>query len=486
MRPIMKIRNDITARGQRAPTDEEVRAAYGPAKTNGWPSSSEQLAQDNALRAVGHYSLLSHAFETASALAMPQFLGYGALSGLTQNGLVRAGVSMVADEMTREWIEIKRSGEGTKSDERITALNEELKAFNVRDVFLEAKEQDGYYGGCLVYVDTGETSPEKLKTPLTLDPATFARGSLKGFKVIEPFNVAPGSYNSTEPWSSAYFKPKTWWVLGREMHASRFLHFAGNKVSTLLLPAYNFFGIPTSQIVLDALGHFTTCREAEARLLTKFSTTVLKTNMSALLSGGGEEELNKRIRYMVEKRDNDGVLAINNGDPNNDGEDMIKLETPLSGVTDIVRQSMEMVAAYFSEPVVKLWGISPAGFNATGDSDMANHYDHIASQQEKIFRAPLEKVLMLLQINRLGDIDKDITFSFVPLGGDDDKQKAEIRKLKAETDVALATAGAVSQAEIRARLASDVDSGYNNIDVDEVPDDPLDAGGEGAREDAAI
>jgi phage-related protein (TIGR01555 family) len=473
---MMKINPDILrdSAGVAPLTEEDARRLYGPAKTNGYPRGGGDvyMAQDTALYESGHYGALCHASDFIGASMLPKFLGYGVLAGLSQDGLIREGITKIADEMIREWIELKRSGESVKDDARITELREELTRFNVREVFREAKELDGYYGGCLVYIDTGEIDPARLKLPLIADSATFKIGSLRGFRVIEPHNIAPGNYNSTDPWSAAYFKPSTWWITGREIHASRFLYFVGNKVSTLLMPAYNFFGLSTTQLVLDVVNHFTGCREAEARLLEKFSMTVFKTDMSTVLQGGGTEELNRRIQFMVQNRSNDGILAINNGPPDGEGEDIIKLETPLSGVTDIVRQSMEMVAAYFGEPVVKMWGISPAGFNATGDADMKNHYEHIASLQEKIFREPLTRALEILQVNRFGEVDRDITFGFLQLGRDDDKSIAEVRKLNADTDAVLSNVGAVSQEEIRSRLAADPDSGYNNIDISDVPEMP--------------
>ena len=101
-------------------------------------------------------------------------------------------------------------------------------------------------------------------------------------------------------------------------------------------------------------------------------------------------------------------------------EDLVKLETPLGGVTDIVRQSLEFVAAVFRLPVTKFLGISPAGFNPTGEAERRNLYDYLASRQEKILRRPLARVLTLLQLHAFGAIDPDLTFEFAPLNPDDE------------------------------------------------------------------
>lgn len=68
-----------------------------------------------------------------------------------------------------------------------------------------------------------------------------------------------------------------------------------------------------------------------------------------------------------------------------------------------------------------MWGLTTSGFN-TGESDLNNHYDHIASQQEKQLRDQIEHVLKVLQVQEWGEIDNEITFTFNPLS--EEKKKA--------------------------------------------------------------
>ena len=144
------------------------------------------------------------------------------------------------------------------------------------------------------------------------------------------------------------------------------------------------------------------------------------------------------------------------------------MTTSLAGVTDLVRQSMEYVAAMFNEPVTKMWGLSPAGFNS-GDSDLRNHYDNIAAQQEKMFGAPMERLCKILQINEFGEIDDSISFKFAPLSEDDEAALAAKNKTKAETDAILLETGAIAPEDVRQRLIDDENSGYNNLEPYESP-----------------
>ena len=75
-----------------------------------------------------------------------------------------------------------------------------------------------------------------------------------------------------------------------------------------------------------------------------------------------------------------------------------------------MRQSLEILAALNRTPAVKLLGISPSGFNATGESDIRNYYDYITSQQEKVLRNGIRTVLNCLQLHLHGKIDSSVTF----------------------------------------------------------------------------
>ena len=396
------------------------------------------------------------------------FIGYSVLANLSQNGLIRAGVEMRADEMVRKWGELTRKGEDTEDDdEKITELTAELERYKIRDLFRSASCLCGYMGGCLLFIDDGSDKRDWVN-PLILDPITFEQDSLKGFKLIEPYLVTPGLYNSVNPMADDYFRPSMWYIQGIPVHASRVIYFAENKLTTLLKPAYNFFGLSLAQKVLDAVAHYTENREAAGRLLQKYALTVLKTNMEGVLSGGFDTELNNRIKYFVQNRSNDGCAAIDK-----EAEDLVVMSTSLAGVTDMVRQSMEYVAAMFNEPVVKMWGLSPNGFS-TGDMELQNHYDNIKAMQEKLFADQLRRVLKVLQINKYGEYDDSIIFNFLPLSENDERAIAETNKIQADTDAVLITAGVISEDEARERLIADANSGYNTLTEREDDFPPLD------------
>ncbi|WP_027815214.1 DUF1073 domain-containing protein [Paraburkholderia bannensis] len=401
------------------------------------------------------------------------FIGYAALSLLAQHPLIRAMVETLADEMTRKWIEFSGQGAEESDAERVKALQAATEKFHLKKQFNRAMKKTGYFGGCMLFIDMGddtysEAGKREIQTPLTLDSAKITKDSFKGFRLIEPINCYPAPYNADNPLADGYYKPDAWLVQGRKVHASRLLHFTQNEPPILLKPAYNFFGIPLAQMALDYVDRFDTVRIAVAKLVKRFSTSILKTDMSQMLNGGGYDDatsLKARALLWSMMGSNDGLMTLDM-----EAEDFVQVNTPVSGLADLVSQQLELLAAISRTPAVKLLGISPKGFNSTGEYDEANWYDHVSSQQQIVFADNLDRATKIIQLSENGKIDDDLTHRFVPLHEQSEVEKATNRKSNADTNAIYLDRGVVSPEEVRAQLAADPDSGFESLDVDELPE----------------
>lgn len=439
---------------------KSIRRNYGVPLTNA--GEKVKAAMDNALEQSGHFNTIRNVVASGGIDAYPQFLGYAYLSGLQQNGFIRAGVEGLADEMTAKFIELVRfSDTDDNDDNKISKINEFLNQFQIKELFNKAAALNGYFGGCLIFIDTGD---EDLLS--ALDEKSLNH-SIKNFVLVEPINTYPGRYNSTNPLAPNYFVPETWFVLGQEVHASRLLYLAADEVSMLLKPAYNFYGIAPAQIAADSVSHFIKDREAASRLLHKYSLLVLKTDMGSVLYNGNPEELYDRIKVLADFRDNNSVFVIDKED-----EDIVTVTTSIAGITEIVRLSLELMPIMFRQPLTKFLGISPGGMNATGESDENNWNEYVLSQCEKQLRKPVKRLLELIQYDLFGEVDEKIDFIFKIQSSNDETKEVNNNKIKADTYVQLTTAGIISPEEARKALADDEKSGFNSIDIDAVPEMP--------------
>lgn len=442
---------------------------FNPPMTLGKPRGKTEEAKKVMAMDTCIKNVLSGFRNELNNCGTPMFVGYGMLSSISQEALIRAGVETIADEMTRKFVKFRYDVDDghDNHEQEISDLEEEAAKYKIKDIFNDAAQKDGYFGGCLVYIDVGELDDEEALEPLVLDKKTFKKGMLKGFKVIEPINIYPGEYNTTDPTDEHYFNPEYWYILGRRYHASRFLYFVGNSVPILLKPAYNFFGIARAQLALDYIAHFVENRESAQELLNKFSLTCWKTDMSQVLAGESCNDLVKRVRMFNKMKSNNGTLVVDK-----EQEDIMQINTPLGGVRDIVDMSLSLLTAVWRIPKIKYIGEGEGGLNASSKEQMRSFYDFILSQKEKMFTAPMETVLKILQLNMGKDINESIGFEFPSLVEMDDSEIANLNKLKADTAVQLINAGVVSQEEVRQNLSMDKNSGFSMIDVDDIPEEP--------------
>jgi len=443
---------------------------------------SEIMAFDQAM---------SHVYDYASnAWSGMQFIGYPHLAELSQKPEFRKMSEVIAKEMTREWIELESKGDDDKQ-EKLEIIENAMRRHKLRKCFRNAALQDGLFGRSQIYIDVKTPSgvqawsdPNELQSILAKHPAKITKGSLSGFKVIEPVWTTPYLYNSDNPMRADFYKPTSWFILGKMVHASRLLNFVSREVPDILKPAYNFGGISMTQLAMPYVNNWLKTREAVARLIDGFSIGVLRTNMSAVLNNADPgQDLYSRLDLFNRMRSNRGIWAINHED-----EDFKFENVPLSGLDSLQNQSQEQMASVSSIPLVKLLGITPSGLNASSDGEIRVFYDDIQAMQESLFREPLQTCLEFIQLSEFGEIDPDITFSFVPLWQMSEKEQAEVRKFDAETDALLVGLSAVSPSEVRARLASDETNSYHSLeltdeDEDGIPDnmpklpDDDDAGG---------
>lgn len=383
------------------------------------------------------------------------FVGYGALQQIAQNGMIRNCIKTVADDVTRAWIKIK-GGEDTDPQKIEDLQVAQDREFHLQSVFNRAIAKVGFMGGAFVFIQTEpneETGGDvDLTLPLVLNrfSAEVKKGSRLSFIVVDPINVSPAAYNSYDPLRDDYMRPREWLVLGKRVHASRMLTMYANEPPTLLKPMYNFLGIPQAQILWDYVLHWNECRVASQELIKKLSLLIYYTNMQdRMASPNGVAELDQIMEVLQHYRSNNSVFVANN-----DTDRVENVSVTISGASEIVKQAQEMIAAINRTPAVKLFGISPSGFNATGESDLRNYNDHIRSQQE-LYRPAVQKCLDAIQLSLWGEIDPGITFEWNELDMDNESAQAMNFNSRMAALATLKDRNAISAEEMRQAARQD-------------------------------
>jgi phage-related protein (TIGR01555 family) len=383
------------------------------------------------------------------------FPGYTYLAELSQRSEYRAPAETMAKEMTRAWFKFTGADE-----EKLKELSDAFEEFGVQQHFRQLAATDGFFGRAQLYIQIkGQESDVRRALPLLYEPETIKKGSLLGFKPIEPIWTTPYMYNSNDPTRADFYKPEAWYVMGKKTHASRLLTFVSRPVPDILKPAYNFSGMSLSQLIEPYVVRWLKTVDSVNRLVSNFSVSGIATNLQATLADDSSgNELMKRAQLFNQLRDNRGMMMLDK-----DTEEFFQFNTPLSGLSELQAQAQEHMAAPTHIPLVKLTGATPDGLNASSEGEIKVFYDHVASEQESVFDAHLTTVLKVVQLHLWGEIDEDIKFEWVPLDSPTDKELSEMRKADADAGTGYINAGVITGDEERERLRNDPNSGYTFI-----------------------
>jgi len=421
--------------------------------------------QNTNQNAPATYNWLNTAYHGTFAEGIG-FMGYPYLAELSQRAEYRRPVEIIAEEMTRKWIKI--SAVGNEKSEKVKDLTDKQKnKYHLKEAIKQALEHDGYFGIGMLYIDTGATDDViELKTPLPRKKEKIGQGQLLAFRPIDPTWIAPNNYNSSDPLNPTYYKPQTWFVNGKEVSSTRLMIFNSRPVPDILKPAYNFGGIALTQMLKPYVDNWLRTRQAVTDLLVSFTVYVLETNMFGILQGGAADadELFNRIQLFAATRDNRGVLMI---DKNTEG--FGNVSAPLGTLDALQAQAQEHMSSITGLPLVKAFGITPSGLNASSEGEIRVHYDSIQARQANVCDIHVKDALDLIQLSEYGFIDPEITYEWVPLWQLDEASRAAVRKTEADTDAVLAEQGAISAEEIRQRVANSPDSPYAGLDPDDMP-----------------
>ena len=402
------------------------------------------------------------------------FLGYPELAMMSQRPEYRMISEAYADEATRKWGKFKAKSENEDKASKIKAIEDEFERLDVRGAFRKCAEIDGLQGRAHIYLDTGDTDdPQELSTNLGDSFSTVSRGKvsperpLRAIRVVEAMWCYPSFYNTVNPLKKDWYKPNHWFVMGQQLHASRFLTFLSREVPDMMKPAYAFGGLSLSQMVKPYIDNWLVTRQSVQDLIKGFSTFVLKTNMSAAYSGVGGDDFFRRADMFNMMRTNRGLMMLDK-----DTEEFANISAPLSGLDHLQAQSQEHCASVAQIPLVKYTGISPSGLNASSEGELRCWEDRIHSFQEALFDKHLRVIMNFVMLSLWGEIDEGITFEWLPINELTEKEQAELHQLQAQTDAGLVEIGAIDAHEVRGRIANDESSPYAGLDVDDMPEPP--------------
>lgn len=399
-------------------------------------------------------------------------------------------VDCVADDMTRAGIEIT----GDTKPEDIDKLHQQMNALSIWSGLNSTIKWGRLYGGAIAVMLIDGQKPD---TPLR--PDAVGKGSFRGLLVLDRWMVQPDFTKLVTEFGPDLGKPEFYETVVQgyaipkmKIHHSRCLVIGGVDLPFWQRIAENLWDMSVLERLYDRLVAFDSTTQGAAQLVYKAHLRTLKVkSLRNIIAAGGKalEGLVGQVDMMRRYQGNEGISLV-------DGEDEFEThQYAFSGLDQVLLQFGQQLSGAADIPLVRLFGQSPAGLNATGESDIRNYYDGINQQQELKMRRPFTTLLAVLAKSMGITLPDGWGFKFNPLWQLSDKEKAEIADRVSTAVCRAEDSGIIPQQTALKELkqSSRVTGIFSNISEEEIEaaDDEPPAPGEpdgeepGAEDDAS-
>lgn len=360
-----------------------------------------------------------------------------------ESWIVRRIIDVIPADMLKNWITIT-SGLDPDVEKRLSLT---LRRTQLIDKLKRGMQWGRLYGGALGVMLVKHQGYD-LSQPLQLD--WIMPGDFAGLLIFDRWNgVNPSSELIEDISDPDYGFPKYYTVTDPagggsvKIHHSRVIRFTGNTLPFWEEIAEMQWGASVIESIFDELRKRDNVSWNIAQLTFMANIRVLKMQDLGQLLAATDNESQAELLRTLEAQN---MLLNNMGMQVMDAADGLEThQYTFGGLADCYQQFIMDISGAAEIPVTRLFGRSPSGLNATGESDLQNYYDMIAEKQESYLRPILNKVLPPFIISTLGSLPDDFDFEFDPVAEPTDKERADLAKCGTDNVVAAYNAGLISQ-----------------------------------------
>ena len=391
-----------------------------------------------------------------------------------EHWLVNKLINSVPEDMLKNWYKL----DSQLQPDSLQKFRRLERTTNLHAKILEGLRWGRLYGGGagIIMIEGHE---DILDEPLELD--LVMPDSFKGLIILDRYSgITPMSELVTDINSPDFGLPKYYTVhatesveLGQQIHHSRIVRFTGRELPYIDKISEMYWGVSEIEHIFEELKKRDNTSWNIAMLVFSANMKVYKMDGMGelgLMDEMAQKDLHNALSAMSWMMNNQGMQIIGKED------DFVTHQFSFSGLAQIYEMFIMDLAGACEMPVTKLFGRSPAGMNATGESDMQNYYDHIEEQQESALRPVIDKLLPIMCMSIFGAIPDDLDYSFNPCRRPTEEERKNLASQVANSVVAVFNAGIINQkiALKELRQSSEMTGMWTNItdsDIDEADDE---------------
>ncbi len=290
------------------------------------------------------------------------------------------------------------------------------------------------YGGSIIVI--GAYDGQNLDQPLIVRKIR----ALENLRVIARPNIQFGTMEfQTDPTKLRFGEVEYYPITFRvgdtfqtaRVHYSRVIEFHGieipNTGKSVISNEYRYWGLPCLQRVKDRLGDLGTAFGSLSNLMQEITVGKYKfKDLADILSQkDGSSLMQNRLQTM------DLMKSVFHSVLMDSEDDYVRDTLSLAGISDVLYQFFTVISASTGYPMTRLFGVSPAGLNATGDSDTYAYYDMVRVKQQLELKPVLNRLVSIVSEWQGLEIPQ---IEFNGLEQMTEKEQAELEEKKANTE----------------------------------------------------
>lgn len=328
-------------------------------------------------------------------------------------------------------------------------IYKKLRTLKATKKLIEAAVWGRLFGGSVILIGANDG----LKHSKPINPKRLK--DINFLNVIDKQYIIPYTWNE-DPLSPDFGEPSTYLITPQstsgysldpvgiqnlksspgiiEVHSSRLIIFEGTRTTSRRKQQNWGFGESALERFYDPLRNFQISWQSITHLLQDSPQAKFKIKgLMDMISSGDKQVIQDRMEITDLCRSVARAIILDAED-----EDFERQATTFTDIPDLMDKIMIRLSAAARMPVTILMGQSPAGLDATGESDIRWFYDQVHSYQTEDLGPKIEYLIYLIMASSQGPtrgmIPDEWEIEFPSLWQLSPLEEAKVRKEQAETD----------------------------------------------------
>lgn len=290
------------------------------------------------------------------------------------------------------------------------------------------------YGGCILAADS----------PTPEEPFGTVAESVDSLQVVDKRKISGIEYENGQP---LYYLVTSEVDKARKIikiHHSRVIRFGGALTDPQSKAANGGWDHSVLQEAYEVIRQFGQSWQGVTHGLVDWSQAVFKIKgLIHMIGEGHEETLMKRMQIVNMSRSVARAVMVDA-----DSEEFERSSESFQGIAPILDKLEMRLASVADIPVTLLFGSSPGGLNATGDSDFRGFYDRVASEQRMYLKPKLQRAYGFIAKRQGIKLGEDFSIDFRSLWSPTESEAAKTRETQAKADVLYINSDVLQPEEI--------------------------------------